>query len=46
MKIMKSDHRNLIREKLKQLGFSYITLDLGGYKQGSMNINIEGAKDD
>ncbi len=46
MKIMKSDHRNLIREKLKQLDFSYITLDLGGYKQGSMNINIEGVKDD
>lgn len=25
---------------LKQLGFAYVTLDLNGYKQGSMNINI------
>lgn len=30
----------LIHEKLKQLGFSYIALDILGYRQGSMNENI------
>ncbi|MCE7741747.1 MAG: ATP-dependent sacrificial sulfur transferase LarE [Candidatus Heimdallarchaeota archaeon] len=36
--------RNSIKENLKELGFSYITLDISGYKQGSMNINIEGVE--
>lgn len=31
---------NNITDYLKQLGFDYVTLDLNGYKQGSMNINI------
>jgi uncharacterized protein len=29
--------RNKISEKLKSLGFDYVSLDLGGYKMGSMN---------
>lgn len=29
--------RNLIVEKLKQLGYNYVTLDLEGYRSGSMN---------
>jgi len=38
--------RKAITEGLKNLGFSYITVDLVGYKQGSMNINIPGVKND
>jgi uncharacterized protein len=30
-----------ISEKLKTLGFSYVTLDLSGYKMGSMNNKLE-----
>lgn len=29
-----------IHEKLKEIGFSYVTLDLGGYRTGSMNDSI------
>ena len=37
------DNRNTITHKLKELGFSYVTLDLLGYRTGSMNerINIK-----
>jgi len=30
-----------IAEKLKQLGFPYVTLDLEGFRSGSMDINIK-----
>ena len=43
-KFLEDTVRNSIKESLKRLGFSYITLDLEGYTQGSMNINIEGEK--
>jgi uncharacterized protein len=33
-------NKNGIIEALKRYGFSYITLDLKGYKTGSMNINV------
>lgn len=33
-------NKNEIAETLKQHGFSYVTLDLKGYKTGSMNIEI------
>ena len=32
----------LIEAKLKELGFTYVTLDLGGYKTGSMNSVLGG----
>lgn len=35
--LMKKDWREKIIIKLKQLGFIYITLDLQGYRSGSMN---------
>ncbi|MBI5020041.1 MAG: ATP-dependent sacrificial sulfur transferase LarE [Ignavibacteriales bacterium] len=35
--ILDADIRNSIIEKLKALGFIYITLDLQGYRTGSMN---------
>jgi uncharacterized protein len=37
LRILDPDIRNSIIEKLKTLGFIYITLDLQGYRTGSMN---------
>jgi uncharacterized protein len=34
------DIREKIYEEMSKIGFSYITLDLKGYRTGSMNINI------
>jgi len=31
------EHRELIFEKFTSLGFTYVTLDLAGYRTGSMN---------
>ncbi|MBQ7745858.1 MAG: TIGR00268 family protein, partial [Spirochaetia bacterium] len=31
-----------IEEKLKRLGFAYVTLDLAGYRTGSMNEVLDG----
>ena len=33
-------HREGIAEKLKALGFTYVTLDLGGYRMGSANESL------
>ena len=33
--------RNLIVEKLKRLGYNYVTLDLEGYRTGSMNPGLK-----
>lgn len=30
----------IIADKLKKLGFSYVTMDLGGYRMGSMNDSL------
>jgi len=35
-------HHKVIHEKLQEIGFLYITLDLKGYKSGSMNAMIKG----
>lgn len=35
--------RDLIIEKLQKLGYNYITLDLEGYRTGSLNPHAEGA---
>lgn len=32
---------NLVVKKLKSIGFKYITIDLQGYRSGSMNENLE-----
>jgi len=37
-------NRQKICDFLKKLGFSYITLDLEGYRQGSMNLVLKGGK--
>ncbi|WP_378953708.1 ATP-dependent sacrificial sulfur transferase LarE [Pelosinus sp. sgz500959] len=31
---------NILEEGLKEIGFTYVTLDLAGYRMGSMNANI------
>ena len=31
------DHRSEIVERLKNLGFTYVTLDLQGFRSGSLN---------
>lgn len=30
-----------VDNRLKELGFNYVTLDMSGYKMGSMNVNVE-----
>ena len=41
MKIMQDDIRQEIVQKFKEYGFSYISLDLQGYRSGSMNETIK-----
>lgn len=36
-KLMEEHTRNLVYRTLQLLGFTYVTLDLGGYRTGSMN---------
>lgn len=40
-RILDPDIRKRVYERLKALGFTYITLDLGGYRTGSMNETID-----
>lgn len=35
--VLKIENLNLIRNKFKELGFNYITIDLEGFRSGSMN---------
>lgn len=44
-KIMQEDIRTMIYEKFKEYGFSYVALDLKGYRTGSMNEPL-GVKSD
>lgn len=36
-KLLKKNFHMQVNEKLKEIGFSYVTLDMGGYRMGSMN---------
>ncbi len=36
-KIVQKENREKISRAFKEYGFSYVTLDLDGYRQGSMN---------
>ncbi len=38
---MEEEHRRRIYARLKEIGFSYVTLDLGGYRTGSMNETLK-----
>lgn len=40
-KIIKDEIRTLISRKFKEYGFSYVTLDLQGFRSGSMNETIK-----
>ncbi len=40
-KIIQADNRIKIYDALKNLGFSYVTLDLKGYRTGSMNETLK-----
>ena len=40
-KLIQEDVRQLVYSKLKALGFTYVTLDLGGYQTGSMNATLK-----
>lgn len=40
-KLMERENRTKIYAYLKVLGFTYVTLDLGGYRTGSMNETLE-----
>lgn len=33
----------MVHERLKEIGFAYVTLDLGGYRMGSMNDKLKAA---
>ncbi len=36
-----TSHKSQVTSKLKKLGYNYVTLDLEGYRSGSMNIGIK-----
>ncbi len=40
-KLMAPELRNMVYEKLKEFGFSYVTLDMKGYRVGSMNETLK-----
>ena len=42
-KILDDSVRESIIEQIKALGFNYITLDLEGFRTGSMNTDVLGA---
>ena len=35
--LVKTDIRRQISEKFREIGFAYVTVDLEGYRMGSMN---------
>ena len=39
-RLIRPETRARVNEQLERLGFSYVTLDLGGYVTGSMNKGI------
>ena len=39
-KLMEDDLRSLIYKRFKEFGFTYVTLDLQGYRTGSMNETL------
>ncbi len=40
-RVFKDNMAEQIDHKLRELGFSYVSLDLRGYRMGSMNAGIE-----
>lgn len=44
-KLMEDKNRNLITEKFRQYGFTYVAMDLTGYRMGSMNETLSSQAD-
>ena len=40
MTLLRDENRTSIVDALKELGFAYVTLDLAGYRTGSMNEKL------
>ena len=43
-RLLQNDLCGRIHRALRELGFSYVTLDLGGYRTGSMNETLTDAE--
>ena len=43
-KLTEEPVRNKVYKTLKELGFDYVTMDLAGYRTGSMNETLSSAK--
>ena len=39
--VMRDDRRQAVVSRLKDLGFAYVTLDLAGFRSGSMNEGLQ-----
>lgn len=39
-KMMKNEVRNKIYDKFKEIGFDYVSMDMFGYRMGSMNETL------
>ena len=39
-KMMKNEVRNQIYDKFKEIGFDYVSMDMFGYRMGSMNETL------
>lgn len=39
-KLMETETREMVAKKFKEFGFTYVTLDLQGYRTGSMNETL------
>lgn len=39
-RLLRDETRSVVYEKIKSFGFTYVTLDLGGYRTGSMNETL------
>lgn len=42
-RLMEPRLRGQISDKLKSLGYTYVAVELGGYKSGSLNANLGAA---
>ena len=40
--LLKNGMKQQINDRLKEIGFAYVTVDLGGFKSGSLNIDLKG----
>lgn len=40
-KIMEKEIRDQIYERFKEIGFAYVSLDMAGYRTGSMNETLK-----